>query len=204
MLDIKLKNKKFVKYSSSNVLIVGLGNYGSRYENTLHNIGFIILDYLVKKFDLKIDYKNRFLGEVAKLKQLNKKIIFLKPYTFMNNSGKSVKIVSRYFKIRTKNIIVLYDDFDLLWGKIRIRFSGSSSGHKGIESIITYLKSENFWRIRYGIKKNKISNLEKYVLSNIPKDKIKFLDFYKDLTFNIINEFLKTNSLENKTFNFIE
>jgi len=113
-------------------LIIGLGNPGKKYEKTRHNIGFWVVDEL----------KN----EIS-----DKDIIFLKPETFMNDSGKAVKAMVSYYKIPLENLLVVHDDIDLPLGKIRVSKDSSSAGHKGVQSIIDELKTQNFTRIRIGI-----------------------------------------------------
>lgn len=137
------------------ILIVGLGNPGEKYEKTRHNIGFITLDALLKKFE---SLEKTFWNDEKKLKTLTKKINFgngsvllVKPTTFMNDSGIAATAVSSYYKVSPDEIIVIQDDLDLPLGKIRVRFGGGHGGHKGIESIINSLKTDKFLRIRLGI-----------------------------------------------------
>jgi PTH1 family peptidyl-tRNA hydrolase len=117
-------------------LIVGLGNPEKKYEKTRHNIGFRVVDELEKSFDVARD----------------KNIIFLKPDSYMNNSGKVVREYLAYEKISPENLIVVHDDIDLLFGDIRVSTDSSSAGHKGVQSIIDELKTQNFTRVRIGIK----------------------------------------------------
>lgn len=137
------------------ILIVGLGNPGEKYEKTRHNIGFVALDTLLKKFE---SLEKTFWNDEKKLKALTKKINFghdsillVKPTTFMNDSGISAMAVSSYYKIKPDEIIVIQDDLDLPLGKIRVRFGGGHGGHKGIESIINNLNTDKFLRVRLGI-----------------------------------------------------
>ena len=131
-------------------LIVGLGNPGREYETTRHNVGFIALDYLAQKLDTKIE-KIKFKGIYGEGFIGNEKCILLKPQTFMNLSGESVREACEFFKIPTENIIVIYDDINLDVGKVRIRPSGSAGGHNGMKNIIYLLNSDNFPRIRFGV-----------------------------------------------------
>ena len=133
-------------------LIVGLGNPGEQYQETRHNLGFVI----IKKFkeDLKSEFKlsKKLLAEIC-LTEFNKeKFILAKPQTFMNNSGQAVKAIMSYYKIKPADFWVIYDDVDLPVGKIRVGKFQSSAGHNGIHSIIDQLKSTNFVRFRIGIK----------------------------------------------------
>lgn len=115
-------------------LVVGLGNPGNEYENTRHNIGFIFIDVLAK-------YLN--VSEVG--------LRLAKPQTFMNKSGTAVSALSKYYKTKPENILVIHDDIDILWGRYKFSFGRSSAGHQGVESIIKALKTKNFWRLRIGI-----------------------------------------------------
>ena len=118
------------------ILIVGLGNPGKKYEKTRHNIGFLIIDALKNSLDSARD----------------KEIVLFKPETFMNQSGKAVKILTTKYKIQTTNLWIVHDDSDLPLGTIKISQDTSSAGHKGIQSIIDQLKTQNFTRIRIGIR----------------------------------------------------
>lgn len=131
-------------------LIVGLGNPGRIYAGNRHNIGFMCLNYFARKQGIRFDKKQGFArigtGEVA-----GSKIVSARPQTYMNSSGQSVSRLIQRFNIDLNDLLVICDDLDLPLGKIRIRHGGSSGGHKGVESIITELKSPNFSRLRVGI-----------------------------------------------------
>jgi len=131
------------------ILIVGLGNLGNEYEQSRHNTGFIMLDFVLGKVDWKQSSGTKALfykDSIAK-----KSVIYLKPQTFMNNSGVAVSYVQTKHKLRPQNIIVIYDDVDLPLGSFKISFNRSSGGHNGLESIIKKVKSREFVRIRIGI-----------------------------------------------------
>ena len=131
-------------------LIVGLGNPGRIYAGNRHNVGFMCLNYFARKQGIRFDKKQGFArigtGEVA-----SSKIVLARPQTYMNSSGQSVSRLIQRFNIDLNDLLVICDDLDLPLGKIRIRHGGSSGGHKGVESIITELKSPNFSRLRVGI-----------------------------------------------------
>jgi len=131
-------------------LIVGLGNPGLRYANNRHNIGFMCLNHFAKKQEIHLDSKQgqarTGTGEIN-----GEKIVLARPQTFMNASGESVSRLVQRYKIEPGDLIVIHDDLDLPLGKIRIRQGGSSAGHKGIESIINELGSQDFIRVRIGI-----------------------------------------------------
>jgi len=131
-------------------LVVGLGNPGKEYENTRHNTGFIMLDFILGK---KIDWKQADGTKALFLKDSigNKPVEYFRPTTFMNNSGVAVAYIKNKHKLNLKDIVVIYDDVDLPLGKMKISFDRSSGGHNGLESIIKKLKSKEFLRIRIGI-----------------------------------------------------
>ncbi len=131
-------------------LIVGLGNPGRGYANNRHNIGFICLNQFAKtqgiRFDKKQGRARIGIGEIA-----GSRVVVARPQTYMNLSGQSVSLLVRKFDINLDNLLVIHDDLDLPLGRIRIRCGGGSGGHKGVESIITHLESQDFIRIRVGI-----------------------------------------------------
>lgn len=131
-------------------LIVGLGNPGREYENTRHNIGFDVIDYLAERFGVNIN-KIKFKGLMGDFIYEGEKIILLKPSTFMNLSGESVREAMDFYKINIDDIVVVYDDIALDVGRIRIRPSGSDGGHNGIKNIIYQLNSDKFKRVRVGV-----------------------------------------------------
>lgn len=151
-------------------LIVGLGNPGREYEQTRHNMGFMTIDELSRSMAIPLNQ--------AKLKGLygigvfnGEKILLLKPMTYMNLSGESVRAVMDYYKIDLDDFLVIYDDLDLPVGKIRLRQKGSAGGHNGIKSIIQHLGTQAFKRIRIGIDhpQNGMS-IPDYVLGRFPKE----------------------------------
>ena len=149
-------------------LFVGLGNPGKEYEHTRHNIGFDFIDRFADSFGEDID-KNGFHGMYTKIKYFDKDIILFKPFTYMNNSGVAIKEIKDYFKIDINNIVIIHDDMDFNPGIIRLKESGSSAGHNGIKSIINYLGTEKFKRLRIGIGKFQY-NIIDYVLTKPSKE----------------------------------
>lgn len=131
-------------------LVVGLGNPGEEYENTRHNLGFMVLDRLAAKYGAVIDVRKK-KSLVTRIKIDKEKVLLLKPQTFVNLSGEAVLYMASFFRIMPENIIVVCDDLNLPLGKMRIRGYGSSGGHNGIKSLIQFLKSDNFPRVRIGI-----------------------------------------------------
>ncbi len=149
-------------------LIVGLGNYGKEYEHTRHNMGFDVVDKFAESLGEDIDKKG-FHSLYTKVKYFDEVIYLLKPLTYMNNSGIAVKEIMDYFDISLEDIIVIYDDMDIKIGHIKMKFDGSSGGHNGIKSIISYLGSQNFKRIRIGIGQPTYNNID-FVLSKPSKE----------------------------------
>lgn len=131
-------------------LVVGLGNFGKKYENTRHNAGFMAVDYMVKELNLGKG-KQKFQGMIYEKTIDGKKFMFVQPYTFMNRSGECVSKIAKYYNIPTENMIIIYDDMDLDTGKLRIRAKGTHGGHNGIKSIINFLATYDIPRIRIGI-----------------------------------------------------
>lgn len=157
------------------ILIIGLGNPGEQYEKTRHNVGFMVLDELneITGFPA-FEFSKKFNGLVSQGIAAEKEIIFLKPQTFMNGSGKAVKAAVNYFKIKLANIYVVHDEADADLGKIKISQEAAAAGHKGVQSIIDGLGTKNFTRFRVGINSNdpsyealiKKEGLESVVLKN--------------------------------------
>ena len=152
-------------------MIVGLGNPGKQYERTRHNSGFMAIDKVAEKLNLNIDKK-----EFAALTAKNNQVILVKPQTYMNNSGEAVSQIMKYYHIDINDLLIIYDDLDLKYGQLRLRLKGSSGGHNGIKSIINYIHSENFKRIRIGIEKNPLIETADYVLGKVEKYKQQLFD----------------------------
>ncbi len=157
------------------MVIVGLGNPGNKYENTRHNVGFCTIDILSEKYGIKVDrLKHRALVGDGNIKGI--RVILVKPQTFMNLSGESVRDIIEWYKLAMDNLIVIYDDVDLPAGTIRIRPSGSSGTHNGMRSVIFQLQSDEFPRIRIGIGKAPEGwDLADYVLSRFSGDDAKVI-----------------------------
>ena len=136
--------------TSETWLIVGLGNPGREYEKTRHNAGFRALDILADKLGCKVD-KLKFQGLYGQVNHKGRKILLLKPQTYMNLSGRSVLQLSAFFHVPPQNIIVLFDDISLEPGRLRLRKDGSAGGHNGIKSIIAELGSQDFPRVKIGV-----------------------------------------------------
>lgn len=164
-------------------LIAGLGNPGEKYKKTRHNIGFILLDLLAQEMQASFEFNSDFQAEIAEIKQGKDKIILCKPQTFMNNSGQAVSKIVNYCKIELKDILVIQDEIDLPFGKTKLSTNSSSAGHKGIQSIIDHLGTQNFQRLRFGI--NQEANplpTEIFVLKNFSKEELKFIQNFNTQT----------------------
>lgn len=155
-------------------LIVGLGNPGTKYQNTRHNMGFRVIDAFADKLGVDIDKKD-FKGTYARFKYKSEDVIIFKPLTFMNLSGEALVEIKQFFKIDLEDIIVIYDDLDLEPGQIRLRLNGSSGGQKGMQNITELLATQNIKRIRIGIGKP-IYNAVDYVLGQITGEEKTKLD----------------------------
>jgi len=167
-------------------IIVGLGNPGAQYDKTRHNVGFKIVDYLVGDTNWKLDKKFK-----ALICEKNGNI-FVKPQTFMNNSGESIAAILNYyhllpkkvglFKIKdadlTEILTVIHDDLDIDLGKFKVALNSSSAGHNGVQSTINYLKTKNFKRIRVGIKNELREKMptDKFVLGHFGADEFKTVE----------------------------
>lgn len=152
-------------------IIVGLGNPGKKYDATRHNVGFETIDLLAKRNNIEIKrlkhkalYGEGHIGE--------KKVMLVKPQTFMNLSGQSLQDIVQFYKIDTKNITVVYDDVDIELGSIRVREKGSSGSHKGMQSIIYQIQTDQFPRVRIGIGGPRFEDLSNYVLSRFSQEEI--------------------------------
>jgi len=196
-------------------IIVGLGNPGKKYEETRHNTGFMVVDFLAEQKGLTWQFNKKFNAEIIKTNDL----ILVKPQTYMNNSGMAVRAILDYYKLLPKpargwsalsgklglltiknsdlsdKLIIIHDDVDFNLGVFKIQKNRSAGGHNGIKSIITYLKTQNFTRIRVGIASQEVRLLagsrtpkkmstEKFVLDNFSKEEMKIL---KQIIPTIIN-----------------
>lgn len=171
------------------ILVVGLGNPGEKYEKTRHNLGFMAVEHFLKDFEpvgktLWTDEK-KLKSDIAKIDWQpkhgkSKKVILVKPKTYMNNSGMAVSLISQYFNIPISDIWIVHDDVDLPLGNLKIRFGGASAGHRGIESIIETLGTDKFWRFRIG---------SGHPLARVPKSELK--EKHKEVESYVLGKFSK-------------
>lgn len=151
------------------IIIAGLGNPGRKYSKTRHNVGFMVVDELAKKYGLKFKKKEEYL--IAQGRIENKDVIVIKPLTYMNFSGIAIKKLmnKEIFNTLPHSLIVVHDDLDLPLEKIKIKINGSSGGHKGVQSIIDSIGTKNFIRVKIGIGKEPFQDASNYVLSPFTK-----------------------------------
>ena len=179
------------------MLIVGLGNPGSDYENTRHNIGFMVINLLTKKFNASDVSKSTFLGDCYKFPNH----FLLKPLTFMNLSGDSVIKVKNFYK--QEKVVVIHDDLDLPFGSLRFKLAGGHGGHNGLKSIDSRIGKE-YIRVRMGIgKPEHKGEVSSYVLGAFSKEQNLYLSEFIEKTSQAV-EFLLTNSMEDTSSKFAQ
>jgi len=159
-------------------LIVGFGNPEKEYENTRHNVGFKVVDYINKEYGGNFGLDEKSSSEISEVKINGKKVLLAKPQTFVNKSGEAVIKLVKSCKLKAENLIVIHDDLDIPFGKTKISFGRSSAGHKGVESVIRALKTNKFNRLRVGTfnqqivkirkikdKRKRLNEMNKFVIS---------------------------------------
>lgn len=154
-------------------IVVGLGNVGKEYENTRHNAGFIAIDALAEKYGVRID-RVKFHALVCEATVAGKRVLLMKPTTFMNNSGVAIGEAAAFYKIPPENVIVLHDEINFDVGVMRIRRKGSAGGHNGLKSIIAHLSSDAFPRVKIGVGKKPSPeyDLVDFVLGRFPQEEL--------------------------------
>jgi len=177
-------------------LIVGLGNPDKEYANTFHNLGFMCVDNGAKKLGVEFN-KTKCKAMIAETKVKGEKIILAKPLTYMNLSGESVREILAFYKIDVKDLIVFYDDYDIMEGTLRVRESGSAGTHNGMRNIIKEINSENFARFRVGFKpkENTQIPLINLVLSGITKEKTSIFEKAINLAGDAVVDFCNGESI---------
>ena len=181
-------------------LIAGLGNVGSEYKNTRHNIGFLILDHLVS--ELKVSFVEEKYGFYSSSRYKSRTLHFLKPSLFMNNSGKSVKFWKHKLKINIENLLVITDDLALDFSKTRLKARGSDGGHNGLKSINDYLHSSKYPRLRVGIGNDfKRGSQSNYVLEKFSDFETSEIKFIKEKCQKIVDCFV-TQGINSAMNNF--
>ncbi|MCP1121892.1 aminoacyl-tRNA hydrolase [Bacillus sp. 3103sda1] len=195
----------FVSKKESGVtmkLIVGLGNPGREYELTRHNIGFMAIDELSKRWNIPLN-EQKFKGLFGAGFVNGEKVILLKPLTYMNLSGESIRPLMDYYKIDIEDFVVMYDDLDIPVGKLRLRMKGSAGGHNGVKSTIAHLGTQEFQRIRMGIDRPKNGmKVVDYVLGRFTVDEMPEVERAIEKSAGACEEWLKTPFLQvMNTFN---
>ena len=157
-------------------IIVGLGNPGEKYRITRHNAGFLMMDYFAERAGIRVD-RSKFKALVGDGEIAGKRVLLMKPQTFMNLSGEAVAEAARFYKIAPENILVFSDDVSLDVGRVRMRGKGSDGGQKGLRSITTLLATQDFPRIKFGVgaKPHPYYDMADWVLSEFSKDEQKAL-----------------------------
>lgn len=184
--------KKKTFGGSVEYIVVGLGNPDRKYENTRHNAGFIMVDYIAEKLNIKIN-RIKFKSVVGEGTINGSKVLFMKPSTYMNNSGEAVVEAMNFYKVPAENVIVLLDDINLDVGKMRIRSKGSDGGQKGMRSIIYLSGKDNFPRVKIGIGKKPHPDYElaAWVLSKFTNDESKLLETVAENSLNTVELIIK-------------
>lgn len=172
-------------------LIVGLGNPGSQYEDTRHNIGFKVVDNIAKEYNIEIN-RQKFKGMCGEGFINGEKVILLKPSTYMNLSGESIREVVDFYKLSNEDLVVIYDDISLDVGRLRIREKGSAGGHNGIKSIIVHLGTDIFPRIKVGVGQPNV-DLVNYVLGKFTKEEMEILSESIDASTKAVREMLSSD-----------
>ncbi len=176
------------------IAVVGLGNPGKNYDKTVHNMGYMAIDFFADKHSVSFT-KNKYFGRVAETMVAGEKVILLKPETFMNLSGKSVEDLVHSLKLDIEKVLVLVDDIDLDFAKFRVRAKGSAGTHNGLRDIVHRL-GENFPRVRIGVGKPEFGDLMSYVLSRVSDNKIKELDTTFEKVSKVIEYFAEKKTVE--------
>ncbi len=168
-----MKSKPFI--------IAGLGNKGRKYDDTRHNIGFLVIDELARRWQVEIE-REKWHSLSSRVQLFGQTVFFLKPMTFMNLSGRGVVEFAQFYKIAPDHILVIHDDLDMMSGRIKLVKGGGAGGHKGIKSLVELLGSQDFYRLKVGIGRpgqgDVHSNfpIEKYVLGTIGESELSVLD----------------------------
>lgn len=165
------------KLKNNFMIIAGLGNPGAQYSTTRHNVGFLAVDYMVDRLNFSYKNSSKFKCEIASGNFEGTKIHFVKPQTFMNLSGESLTLVKNYYNESNEDIIIIYDEIDLEFSKIRHKIGGGSAGHNGIKSIDKHI-GEGYNKLRIGVGRppHKDMQVSDYVLSNFSNEELKNLE----------------------------
>jgi len=170
-------------------LIVGLGNPGKEYNNTRHNIGFMMIDHIVESLNLGTG-KEKMGGIYFETNINGEKVLFLKPMEYINLSGNVINKYLNFYKIDIEDLFIIHDDLDLEVGTFKLREKGGSGGHNGLKNIESHLKTKNYHRMKIGISNNKNIDTKDYVLGNLNKIELEQLTKIIELGPSIIKDYL--------------
>jgi len=173
-------------------LVVGLGNPGDKYDGTRHNIGFETIDYISRKYNIDVT-RVKFKGVIGEGFIGGEKVILLKPTTYMNLSGESVREAMNFYKLTEEDVVIIYDDISLEVGKIRIREKGSAGGHNGIKSIISNINTDVFPRIKIGVGQP-TGDLVSHVLGRFSKEEAEDLKEVIEVSSNAVEIIMKSGT----------
>lgn len=177
-------------------IIIGLGNPGKSYEKTRHNVGFLVIDTLAQKLNIPLK-TTRFKGILGEGMINGEKVILLKPQTYMNLSGESVREVLDWYKADTSDLLIIYDDLDLPVGQIRLRLKGSAGGHNGVKSIILHTNTDEIKRIKIGINRPPAGwSVADYVLSKFANSEVEEIVKAIELAANAAQSWLSPEPFE--------
>ena len=180
-------------------LLVGLGNPGDKYKDNRHNVGFMVMDQIASDNILPV-FKSKFNGEITEGRIANQKVMLLKPMTYMNDSGVSVRKCADFYKVEPEKIIVFHDELDIEPSRVKVKQGGGTGGHNGLKSIDAHLSDKDYWRVRMGIghpgDKNRVS---RYVLNDFSKEEQKWLDDWIYVVSKNIDYLLSDNKDEYMT-----
>ena len=174
IFDLFKKIEKKESHAPITHIVAGLGNPGTEYKTTRHNVGFMAVEYIADKLGVRID-RAKFHSLVAEAEVGGVRVLLMKPETFMNNSGIAIGEAAAFYKIAPENIIVLHDEISFEPGNMRIRRKGSAGGHNGLKSVISHIGSESFPRIKIGVGKKPSPeyDLASWVLAKMPEGDLK-------------------------------
>lgn len=176
--------------------IVGLGNIGKRFEQTKHNIGFEVIDYVLDSNQFKLD-KQKFRGAYTIERLGGEKVLLIEPMTMMNLSGEAVGPLMDYYNVDPEDLLVLYDDLDLPQGQVRLRQKGSAGGHNGMKSIIQHLGTDNFKRIRIGIgRPTNGMSVPDYVLQKFSKQEMETMNKVIEHSAHAVEDYISSSRFD--------
>ncbi len=170
-------------------LIVGLGNPGKEYENTRHNVGFMVVDNYILKKGINDSWKSKFNGKYLEVNIKGEKVIFLKPQSYMNLSGVVVNQFVNFYKISVDDILVISDDLDLLAGNYKLKSRGSCGGHNGLRDIEKCLGTPEYKRLKIGISKDNNVDTKDYVLGKFSKEDTKMFEGLFDTLVDVLDDY---------------